>query len=43
MLRNIPNRMDLEELKDFIDQYSFGHYDFLYLRIGKAFDFSVCS
>jgi RNA recognition motif-containing protein len=33
MLRNIPNRTQFEDLKDFLDETSFGHYDFSYLRI----------
>ena len=34
MLRNIPNRLDLNQLKQIVDQTSAGHYDFMYLRIG---------
>jgi hypothetical protein len=33
MLRNIPNKMNVHELKAIIDKTSFGHYDFSYLRI----------
>lgn len=34
MLRNIPNRLDLNQLKQIVDQTSASHYDFMYLRIG---------
>ncbi|TVY23003.1 Meiosis protein [Lachnellula hyalina] len=33
MLRNIPNKFTLKMLKEFIDESSFGTYDFVYLRI----------
>jgi RNA recognition motif 2 len=33
MLRNVPNKMDVHEMKDIIDETSFGKYDFSYLRI----------
>ena len=33
MLRNNPNRVQFEDLKDFLDDTSYGHYDFSYLRI----------
>lgn len=33
MLRNIPNKLDQRELKEVIDQSSYGKYDFMYLRI----------
>lgn len=33
MLRNIPNKMQQAELKDVVDDSSFGKYDFMYLRI----------
>jgi hypothetical protein len=33
MLRNIPNKMDQIGLKSIVDESSFGHYDFMYLRI----------
>ncbi|KAI7220140.1 hypothetical protein KC333_g2506 [Hortaea werneckii] len=33
MLRNIPNRMQCQELKDILDRTSHGKYDFSYLRI----------
>ncbi|KAI9686315.1 MAG: hypothetical protein M1820_010649 [Bogoriella megaspora] len=33
MLRNIPNKMNLPELKGFVDRSSWGKYDFIYLRI----------
>ena len=33
MLRNIPNRMTVQELKALLDVTSFGAYDFSYLRI----------
>jgi RNA recognition motif 2 len=34
MLRNIPNRVTQAQLKEIVDQTSFGAYDFMYLRIG---------
>ncbi|KAI5820212.1 RNA recognition motif 2, partial [Pyronema omphalodes] len=33
MLRNIPNKVDQETLKSYIDETSRGLYNFLYLRI----------
>ena len=33
MLRNVPNKMDVHELKNIIDATSYGKYDFSYLRI----------
>lgn len=36
MLRNIPNKIDQVQLKEIIDQTSFGKYDFMYLRIDFA-------
>ncbi|OWP05060.1 RNA recognition domain-containing protein [Marssonina coronariae] len=33
MLRNIPNKVDQQMLKEMIDDSSFGTYDFMYLRI----------
>lgn len=33
MLRNIPNKVTQQQLKDIIDQSSGGKYDFMYLRI----------
>jgi hypothetical protein len=33
MLRNIPNKMNVHELKAIVDKTSFGRYDFSYLRI----------
>ncbi|KAF2197197.1 hypothetical protein GQ43DRAFT_358787, partial [Delitschia confertaspora ATCC 74209] len=39
MLRNIPNRMDWMCLRELLDRYCFGTYDFVYLRI----DFQTCS
>lgn len=36
MLRNIPNRINHESLKDLLDQTSRGKYDFMYLRIDFA-------
>ena len=36
MLRNIPNRANLEDLKQIIDETSFGSHDFMYLRIGMS-------
>lgn len=35
MLRNIPNKVDQQTLKEYIDETSRGLYNFLYLRIGK--------
>lgn len=34
MLRNIPNKVDQQTLKDYVDSTSLGKYNFLYLRIG---------
>ncbi|KEQ68879.1 hypothetical protein M436DRAFT_86037 [Aureobasidium namibiae CBS 147.97] len=31
MLRNIPNRVDFEDMKQFLDETQEGHYDFPYL------------
>lgn len=36
MLRNIPNRVNCHELKAYLDETSFGCYDFMYLRIDFA-------
>ena len=36
MLRNIPNRVTQAELKQSVDQYILGDYDFMYLRIGES-------
>lgn len=36
MLRNIPNKIDSQMLKDILDETSLGEYDFMYLRIGKS-------
>ncbi|KAF2114989.1 RNA recognition motif 2-domain-containing protein, partial [Lophiotrema nucula] len=33
MLRNIPNKLDWMALKQILDRYCFGLYDFIYLRI----------
>lgn len=33
MLRNIPNKIDLEMLRTIVNETSFGKYDFMYLRI----------
>jgi hypothetical protein len=33
MLRNIPNRVDFQDLELFLDATSEGQYDFSYLRI----------
>lgn len=41
MLRNIPNRVTQAQLKEILDQSSFGEFDFMYLRIGKSFQPSV--
>jgi hypothetical protein len=38
MLRNIPNKVDQLELKEILDQSSFGRYDFMYLRIDFSND-----
>lgn len=38
MLRNIPNKVDQPMLKRFVDESSFGKYDFMYLRIDFAND-----
>lgn len=36
MLRNIPNKVDQEMMKAYLDETSFGDYDFMYLRIDFA-------
>ncbi|KAH0366013.1 hypothetical protein KCU65_g5666, partial [Aureobasidium melanogenum] len=36
MLRNIPNRVDFEDLKIFLDATSEGHYDFSFLCISHS-------
>ncbi|KAL1896456.1 hypothetical protein Cpir12675_002793 [Ceratocystis pirilliformis] len=36
MLRNIPNKVDQAWLKRFLDETSWGRYDFMYLRIDFA-------
>ena len=41
MLRNIPNRVDFEDLKLFLDETSGGHYDFSYLRIDFSNNLNV--
>ncbi|CAD0109878.1 unnamed protein product, partial [Aureobasidium uvarum] len=41
MLRNIPNRVDFEDLKIFLDATSEGHYDFSYLRIDFSNNLNV--
>ncbi|KAH0371565.1 hypothetical protein KCU65_g1688, partial [Aureobasidium melanogenum] len=41
MLRNIPNRVDFEDLKLFLDATSEGHYDFSYLRIDFSNNLNV--
>jgi hypothetical protein len=41
MLRNIPNRVDFEDLKSFLDETSEGHYDFSYLRIDFSNNLNV--
>ncbi|KAM0428198.1 hypothetical protein ACHAPT_007099 [Fusarium lateritium] len=41
MLRNIPNKVDQPMLKRFVDESSFGKYDFMYLRIDFANDCNV--
>ena len=41
MLRNIPNRVDFEDLKLFLDDTSEGHYDFSYLRIDFSNNLNV--
>lgn len=33
MLRNIPNKLTQAQLKDHLDETSFGKYDFMYLRM----------
>ena len=38
MLRNIPNKVTQAELKHYVDQSSFGKYDFMYLRIDFSND-----
>ncbi|KAG0129801.1 hypothetical protein HOY82DRAFT_394565 [Tuber indicum] len=35
MLRNIPNKVDQQTLKEYVDTTSKAQYNFLYLRIGK--------
>lgn len=37
MLRNIPNKVDQQTLKEYIDETSRGLYNFLYLRIGRPY------
>ncbi|KAJ5333299.1 uncharacterized protein N7506_007082 [Penicillium brevicompactum] len=41
MIRHIPNRVSAEELKRHIDQWSFGKFDFLYLRMDFMHDCNV--
>jgi hypothetical protein len=41
MLRNIPNLVDFEDLKLFLDATSEGHYDFSYLRIDFSNNLNV--
>ncbi|THZ09031.1 hypothetical protein D6C95_01406 [Aureobasidium pullulans] len=41
MLRNIPNRVDSHDLKEWLDKSSFGHYDFSYLRIDFSTELNV--
>lgn len=36
MLRNIPNKVTQQDLKRYLDETSFGEYDFMYLRIDFA-------
>lgn len=36
MLRNIPNKITSQMLKDILDETSLGDYDFMYLRIGES-------
>ena len=38
MLRNIPNKVHQQMLKNIIDESSHGKYDFMYLRIDFAND-----
>ena len=38
MLRNIPNKVNQQELKEILDMSSFGRYDFMYLRIDFSND-----
>jgi hypothetical protein len=38
MLRNIPNKVTQAELKKYVDESSFGRYDFMYLRIDFSND-----
>lgn len=33
MLRNIPNKVNLIQLRKIVNDISFGRYDFMYLRI----------
>ncbi|CAD0111545.1 unnamed protein product [Aureobasidium uvarum] len=41
MVRNIPNRVDFEDLKLFLDATSEGHYDFSYVRIDLSNNLDV--
>ncbi|KAL5629391.1 hypothetical protein BROUX41_001998 [Berkeleyomyces rouxiae] len=41
MLRNIPNKVDQAWLKRFLDETSWGRFDFMYLRIDFANDCNV--
>ncbi|KAI5208502.1 hypothetical protein E4T39_01388 [Aureobasidium subglaciale] len=41
MLRNVPNRVQFEDLKMWLDETSAGHYDFSYLRIDFSNNFNV--
>ncbi|ODV93815.1 hypothetical protein PACTADRAFT_61332 [Pachysolen tannophilus NRRL Y-2460] len=36
MIRNIPNKVDQQMLKEYIDLTNYGTYDFLYLRMDFA-------
>ncbi|KAL2887144.1 Meiosis protein mei2 [Ceratocystis lukuohia] len=42
MLRNIPNKVDQAWLKRFLDETSWGRYDFMYLRIDFANNCKNC-